>query len=201
MKQDKKLKNIYLVGPSRCGKTSTASFLQNEYGYNHIIMDAIIETMSEVAPHLGIRHGNLESKEFKDFLASYSRNLFKYTKPNIIDLETLSPQFGKTLIDESESTIIYMGYPNISAEEKLKQMRQYDTKFDWTRNLSDSELLDLLNTHIETSKKVQCEATQYGFEFIDTSFHREEIIKKRINEIVKSGALDRNNKSYEKYYR
>lgn len=46
----KGLKNIFLIGPSRCGKTTTATFLQEQYGYTHIIMDAVIETMNEVAP-------------------------------------------------------------------------------------------------------------------------------------------------------
>ena len=63
-----KFKNIFLVGPSRCGKTTTASYLQREYGYTHIIMDAVIETLSEVMPNLEIRHGNLESEEFRNFL-------------------------------------------------------------------------------------------------------------------------------------
>ena len=106
----KGLKNIFLIGPSRCGKTTTASILQNEYGYTHIIMDAVIETMNEVAPELGIRHGNLESAEFKSFLQSYCKNLFKYTKHNIIDLEVLSPEFAKEMLDSDESTAIYMGY-------------------------------------------------------------------------------------------
>ena len=114
------LKNIYLVGPSRCGKTTTATMLQQEYGYTHIIMDAVIETMSEVAPQLGIRHGNLESEEFRNFLKSYSKNLFKYTKHNIIDLEVLDPSFAKEMIDENESIVIYMGYPSITPEEKLQ---------------------------------------------------------------------------------
>lgn len=201
MEDKRNLKNIYLVGPSRCGKTTTASMLGKKLGYTHIIMDAVIETMSEVAPELGIRHGNLESESFRNFLISYSKNLFKYTKHNVIDLEKLSPDVAKQIIDEDESIVIYMGYPQVTPDEKLQQIREYDTLFDWTRNLSDEELIEILSAHIKTSKKLQEEAEKYGFPFIDTSFDRDANIIQRIDEIEKSGILDRTGKSYEKYYR
>ena len=179
----KKLKNIYLVGPSRCGKTAAAMQLQEKYGYTHIIMDAVIETMSEIAPQLGIQHGNLDSEVFRNFLRLYSTNLFKYTRQNVIDVEVLEPSFARTMINDDESTVIYMGYPSITPQEKLKQIREYDGEFDWTRNLSDEELSELLSKCIETSKKLQEEAKKYGFEFIDTSFNREEVVSESIEEM------------------
>lgn len=197
----KNLKNIYLVGPSRCGKTTMGIVLQEKYGYTHIIMDAVIETMSEIAPQLEIKHGNLDSEGFKSFLNSYSKNLFKYTKHNIIDLEVLDPSFAKSMINADESIAIYMGYPSITPEEKMQQIRKYDSKFDWTRNLSDEELIKLLTKHIETSKRLQEEAIKYGFEFIDTSFNREKVVIESIERIMSTGKLDRTDKSYERYYR
>lgn len=197
----KKLKNIYLVGPSRCGKTTAATKLSEKYGYTHIIMDAVIETMSEIAPQLGIKHGNLDSEAFRNFLKSYSANVFKYTKHNIIDLEVLDPDFAKSMINDDESTVIYMGYPSITPEEKLKQMRQYDSEFDWTRNLSDEKLIELLRMHIETSKAIQKDAMKHGFEFIDTSFEREKVISDSIEKMINNGELDRKDESYERYYR
>lgn len=197
----KKLKNIYLVGPSRCGKTTAATRLSEKYGYTHIIMDAVIETMDEIAPQLGIRHGNLDSEEFRNFLKSYCANIFKYTKHNIIDLEVLDPVFARSNINDDESTVIYMGYPSITPEEKLKQIRKYDSDFDWTRNLSDEELINLLRMHIEKSKVIQKEALKHGFEFIDTSFNREEVISESIERMITNGTLDRAEESYERYYR
>ncbi len=195
------LKNIYLIGPSRCGKTSAASIFQEKFGYTHIIMDAIIETMSDVVPDLGIRHGNLDSEEFKRFLNAYCKNLFKYTKHNIIDLEVLPLDFFKESISEDESIVIYMGYPNITPEEKMEQVRKFDTRFDWTRNLADEELLEILKRNIEISKSLQQEANNNGCSFIDTSFNREEIINQTIEQIEQSGKLYREDKSYERYYR
>ncbi len=201
MSENIKLKNIYLVGPARSGKTLTATILQQEYGYTHIIMDAVIETLSEVAPILGIKHGALETPEFLEFLESYSRNLFKYTKHNIIDLETFNPQTANSLLNKDESTVIYLGYPNLTPQEKLEQIRKFDTEFDWTRRLSDEELLELLSKHIQTSKRLQKEAEEYGYTFIDTSFNRVAVIAQEIDKLIKSGTLNRTEKSYERYRR
>ena len=198
---NRKLKNIYLVGVSRCGKTTTASKLQERYGYTHIIMDAVIETMNDIAPQLGIKHGNLESEEFKAFLKSYSRNLFKYTKHNIIDLEVLSPEFARELINPDESVVIYMGYPSITPEEKMEQIREHDTRFDWTKTLPDEELLAMLEELIGKSKSLQEEAEKNGFIFIDTSFNRDTVIDETLDALFQSGQLDRSDDSYDIYDR
>ncbi len=199
---ENKLKNIFLIGPSRAGKTTFAKALCY-HGYNHLVMDSVIETMTECFPESGIRHGNLESPEFKRFLESYCRNTFKYGLPYIVDLEVLSPKFASELIDKEESTAIYLGYSSITAQEKLEQVRKYDTKFDWTRNLTDEELLAMFENLIQKSQATQEEAGLYGFTYIDTSFNREDKFKDFINVNLeqRSGLLSRTDKSYDKYER
>lgn len=195
-----KLKNIFLIGPSRAGKTTFAKKLC-EHGYNHLVMDAVIETMAECFPESGIRHGNLESPEFKKFLESYCRNTFKYGLPYIVDLEVLSPEFASNLLDREESTAIYLGYSSITAQEKLEQVRKYDTKFDWTRKLTDEELLAMFEDLIQKSKLIQEEAKLYGFTYIDTSYDRENKFSNFIDANLKNGLLDRTDESYKKYER
>lgn len=196
------MKNIFLVGPSRAGKTSMASKL-TAHGYNHIIMDSIIETMHECFPDLHIEHGQLHSPQFHSFLKSFCQNTFKYTKSNIIDIETLSPEFAKELIDPNESFIIYLGYPSLTSEEKVAQIREHDTKFDWTRNLSDDELKEMVEGHIQKSKTLQAEAQKFGYTFIDTSYNREETISQFIEELFgpKKFLIERDSESYDKYAR
>ena len=198
----KNLKNIFIVGPSRAGKTTLAGKLQS-LGYNHIVMDAVIETMAECFPEFGIRHGNLESDEFKTFLRSYCKNSFKYGLPYIIDLEVLAPNFAKEILDEEESTAVYLGYPSITVEEKIRQIRENDTKFDWTRNLSDEELRKTIGANIEDSKKIKIEAEKNGFTFLDASHNREAVFDNFIAENVREGSefLHRTIQSYDKYER
>ena len=196
------LKNIFLIGPSRAGKTTFAEKL-GKMGYNHVVMDAVIETMNECYPELGIRHGNLESEEFNRFLKSYCKNHFKYGLPYIIDLEVLDPKFASEIINEDESTAIYLGYPSLTPKEKLSQIRKYDTKFDWTRNEDDKSLLEMFAKHIAKSKKLQEMAPKYGYEFLDVSYDREKVFNDFIAENTRKGStfFHRTDKSYDRYER
>ena len=196
------LKNIFLIGPSRAGKTTFEKKL-GKMGYNHVVMDAVIETMNECYPELGIKHGQLETEEFKTFLTSYWKNHFKYGLPYIIDLEVLDPQFASEIINTDESTAIYLGYPRLTPEEKLIQIRKYDTKFDWTINESDNDLLEIFKTNIDKSKKLQEEAPRYGYKFLDVSYDRENVFKDFIEEYTKEGStyFHRNDESYNRYER
>lgn len=196
------LKNIFLVGPSRAGKTTLASKLR-KFGYNHIVMDAVIETMAECFPESGIRHGNLESTEFKNFLKSFCKNHFKYGLAYIIDLEVLNPDFAKELINEDESTAIYIGYPSLTPEEKLEQVRMHDTKFDWTRKLSDDELKEIFRKNIETSKRLREGVLRNGYQFLDVSYNREKIFEDFIENCKQTNneMLYRDDKSYDRYER
>lgn len=196
------LKNIFLIGPSRAGKTTFAEMLQ-KLGYNHIVMDSVIETMMECFPESGIQHGNLESEEFKRFLKSFCQNTFKYGLPYVIDLEVLSPSFAKELINEDESTVVYIGYPSLTPEEKLEQIREHDTKFDWTRNVNDQELLRTLEGNIESSKLLKQGAKENNFEFLDVSNDRDRVFHDFIEEKTNrnNGFFYRSDKSYDRYER
>lgn len=200
---NRKLKNIFIIGPSRCGKTSLASKLQ-KYGYNHIVMDAIIETMNECFPETNIKHGNLDSPEFKKFLKSFCKNNFKYGLPYIIDLEVLPTDFDREFLNEDESSIVYLGYPNISIDEKMRQIREHDTKFDWTRNITDDELKEIVNRNIQTSKKIQEDAKANNYIFLDTSYDRENVFNNFIKtylEDKENNLFDRTEESYDRYIR
>lgn len=200
-------KNILLIGPARGGKTSTARLLQEKYGYNSIMFDAIVEAIAKTPEfsQLGIKHGNLDTPLSKDFIKNLIESSFKYALPgkrhSVLDIEVLSPEYVNSFIDRNETVVIYLGYPNITPEEKLSQIRLYDTPFDWTITVEDNELLRTLQEHIQTSKELQKEAEKYGFIFIDTSFDRENVIKKKIEELENGNILIRDEKSYEKNYR
>ena len=65
----------------------------------------------------------------------------------------------------------------------------------------DEELIVTVQQQIESSKRLQKEAHIHDFEFIDTSYNRERIIAKKIEELFNSGRLYRTDSSYDKYIR
>lgn len=200
-------KNILLIGPARGGKTSTAQILQEKYGYNSIMFDAVVEAIANTPAfsQLGVKHGNLDTPLAKEFIKNLIISSFKYALPgkrhSVFDIEVLLPEYVDSFIDREETVVIYLGYPNITPEEKLSQIRTYDTPFDWTRTVENEELLKILQGHIQTSKELQKEAEKYNFIFIDTSINRESVIMEKIEELMNNHVLIRDEKSYEKNYR
>ncbi len=87
----------------------------------------------------------------------------------IIDSAHLYPEDIIQYIDLDKWDVYCLGYPNITKEEKFKQIRAYDSNKDWTHKKTDSELLDILEKLINISKELEIESKKYDIKFIDTS--------------------------------
>lgn len=196
-----RVKNVLLIGAARSGKSIFSEKMSKEMGYTHIIMDSIIETFYETFPEIGIKHDESNNPVFNKFLKSYLKNLFKYGFNNIIDMEILSPEVVSEIIDKDETEVIYFGYPSISVEDKFVQIRKHDTEFDWTINLNDIELKELIIKKIELSKQVQKEANKYDITYIDTSYNREITFDNMIKQFKYENLLNRSHESFNKYKR
>ena len=71
--------------------------------------------------------------------------------------------------------IIFVGYPNIDVDEKVKNIRKYDIN-GWTTKKSDGELKVIINKLKDISNIIKQECDKYNFTFIDTSNNFEYVI-------------------------
>ena len=74
---------------------------------------------------------------------------------------------------------------NISIDEKFKQIRQFDSIYDWTSQRDDSILKEHIKDYIEISKYLQEECKKYNLTFIDVSKDRENKLRDIANKILK----------------
>lgn len=65
--------------------------------------------------------------------------------------------------------IYYLGYPNTTKEDKLKEIRKYETEEDWTYMKSNAELLSIFDELISLSKKEKVSCEKLGIKYIDVS--------------------------------
>lgn len=160
-------------GASRAGKSVLAKRLHERFGGSWLLGDAIVSSLRDAFPSLGIsHHGNLDDIADK-FEACMKYLLWNYAYAGagyVFDTTHLFPRHVVKMRQKTgDIPVVFLGYADTRIEEKMRDIRRYDPAQDWwTADLSDSELRDHVITHIEKSKKIKEECLKFDLTYIDT---------------------------------
>ena len=179
------MKKILILGAARSGKSTLANMMAEKSGCSIISVDAFISAFQENYPETGIRHFRGNNHVIAPFIASYV-NALSYNHPELnfvvegsqINLDDAIELFSAKL------DIIVLGYPRLTAQEVVSNVRKYQKPFDYTVALSDKELFDIASRHIEYSQFLEKECKKSNLAFYDTSNHRDEILNKIIRNLT-----------------
>ncbi len=164
------MKHIIIAGASRSGKT-TLSMLMRKKGFVHYKMDSIkrgldnnfyegrISEWRDASPKMAHLIGTIINECKTDII----KNLEWY----VIDTCHLYP---KDIVKENlkDTIIIFLGFPNLTVDKKLEQIRLHDPMEQWTHMVSDEQLRINIGRDIEFSKEVEKECKELGIPFFDT---------------------------------
>lgn len=176
------MKNIVIIGAARSGKSTLAQMIHKDFGLSIVCVDSIISAFQNTFPNLNISHthGRTCKSLITPFVSEYA-NALMYNHPNerfviegyhlTLD-ENIKQLFPKRLFD-----IIVLGYPQLTPEQVLKNVRQYEGEADYTCALSDDELLSITSRHVQYSQEFQRMSQVLGLTFIDTSYNRPQVLK------------------------
>ena len=98
----------------------------------------------------------------------------------LVDMYQLMPEDYIKKISPQYCKVYFVGYPNISVEEKYEKIRKNETKWDWTRTVNESELKEKIKVYIQESQLIQNQCEKYNLPFFDFSYD----IDKSTNDIV-----------------
>lgn len=187
-------KHIILAGVPRSGKTTLSAKLAETLEYQHLAMDAILMSFDKVFPEMGILHTDCwdfteTSTKFIPFVKRMTEAQFDYKVAScdykmVLDLYHITPKDFSENIDRNLCDIYFLGYPNISVEEKFQQIRKFDTESDWTSQSADDVVLEHITKYIEISKWLERECEKYDLPFVDVSWNREKILKETAGKIL-----------------
>lgn len=167
------MKNVFIGGVARSGKSTLSKRLQKEGDYNHIPLDYFTASIKEHYPDTKITSKVVidptSSKNLALLLSNVIEVMNHQDEKFIIDSAHIYPEDIIPYLDKEKWDIYYLGYPNIHAEDKLRMIRMHDNKYDWTHKKTDEELMDILNHLIQISKKLKSDCERLGITFIDTS--------------------------------
>ena len=187
-------KHIIIAGVPTAGKTTLCSYLAQSLKYQHLTMDAIVKGLEVAFPETGVKHTDCwefipTSKQLIAFIKKISStsNYDKLPYRLAFDMYHITPQEYAENINKECCDIYFLGYPNISLEEKYQQIRKYDTIYDWTCQREENVLKKHIKDYIEISKWFQKECEKYELPFVDVSENREERLKELARKIINIG--------------
>lgn len=173
------MKNLLILGSARSGKSTFARMVHQKTGHNIVAIDALVTAFQTNFPEIGIKHQGICNKLISPFVASYVHGLLE-TNPDcrfVVEGWHMHPDSAVKLINMDLFDIVVLGYPKLTPEEAFAFVRRTEKPTDYTINMSDAHLLDLLSRHIAHSKQFQNDCSELGLNFVDTSYNRQEVLE------------------------
>ena len=167
------MKNIFIGGVAKSGKSRLSNNLCKKYGMNHIPVDYFASSFKHNFSEIGITSNVIIDKKSSELLAKFLSRFIEIVESKddeyfVIDSAHIYPVDIIKYLDPSKWDIYYLGYPNTTAEEKIKEIKKY-SKGGWTSKKSEEELLKIFDELIEISKDIEDECKSNNLIFIDTS--------------------------------
>lgn len=167
------MKNIFIAGVARSGKSTLSKKLKESGKYNYIPLDYFTSSLKHNFPEVQITSNvvidRVSSKKLALLLSRVIKIMDNSNERFIIDSAHILPQDIIEYLDRDKWDIYYFGYPSISPDDKLKLIRKYDKESDWTFKKSDEELLSILEQLINISVEIKAVCEKFNIPFIDTS--------------------------------
>jgi 2-phosphoglycerate kinase len=174
------MKNIILGGVPRSGKSLLARLLCRDLGLSHLSLDSLVSTFSRVFPGLGVTHAASNpiesSRRLSSFVLEWLRHLEYEETPFLLEGYHLLPEDLRNL-DRQRYVVAFMGYPNLKPEIKLRQTRAFVRPNDWTRDLSDEELLPIFRRYVSESRMLADACREDRLLYVDTGEAFEEALE------------------------
>lgn len=167
------MKDIFIFGCPRSGKTILATELHEKFGYSIISIDSIVSAFEKTLPEVGITHHNTDFK-FKvlpKFIVKFYSKL-KNDYPDthfVIEGWHIFPKETIKYLNLKSFIVFGIGFPNQDVLLKLKEIRDFSYENDYCKHLDDQRMIKLIENCKIQSLKIQQECKEIGIEFFDLS--------------------------------
>ena len=180
---------LYIIGgPAKSGKTTLRKTLLQEQGISGISTD-YLRAMFQENTELNITSQNSPEINYKNievFLDGFIKEFLYFSDEDfILEGDLLIEDLYEKYSNFSDKVFfVYMGYPDISLKNKVKQTREKEKVIkSWVNDVDKESLQKILSYGISKSKKLKSFCKQNNIYFINTSRNFDFHLKKFIEEI------------------
>jgi hypothetical protein len=118
-----------------------------------------------------------KSAKLWQYLKGVIMNRKHYDDDLVIEGVNFLPLFLSQFKNEAYIKMCFMGYCEIDPIQKLKDIRANPSEAEWTDELNDEQLENLVKRHQIRSKELKAECEIYGLQYFDTSVNFTEVVK------------------------
>ena len=165
------MKHVIIGGCARSGKT-TLSLKLRDKGFTHYKMDTIKRGLDDNFYEGKIKLWTEASPKFAKLIARIieeaDTDIIGGIEWYTIDTTHLYPKDIAKLYNKENTIVVFLGYPNMNAKDKVKSIRKHDPKNGWTFSKSDEFLEDSAILDIEYSIEAKKQCEENGIVFFDT---------------------------------
>lgn len=175
-------KKFLIAGVPLAWKSTLAVHVSSTYCINHIPLDSIVTAFDDIFPAIWIRDDFWLTLSwyqdlcelFTPFIQSMVEELDEQHIYWWYILEWCHRDIKKLALYKHSHTVLILGYPSVSLEEKFHLVRQTD-KTNRTNKRDDETLKQIINFRITVSKRHLTLAKDLWIPYIDTNKHYESL--------------------------
>jgi hypothetical protein len=169
---------LYMIGGApRSGKTILARRMLAEHGLPYFSIDALIASLASAEPLLGLRVSDHPLKRteaiwptLRKIVSDAARNGDEFLLEGDVLLPRQVMEFGFGHGSHSGIQACFIGYADVDPAKKLRAIRHYaEGRTDWTHELDDVRLLNLIGDLRTFSEYLRHECCHYKIPYFDGS--------------------------------
>lgn len=179
------MKHIIIAGSARSGKTTLAAMLKEKYpAYSVFHGDAMREWLITL---LGKQRASelVHSDEYAESMLFLVNSILDNAAcPYIIEWSRLYPSAVRKLNSFDQCAFVFLGHGGIAPKALMEQCRRFESKDDFTSQLSDEILCQSCIRWASADQKIFNECTELGYLYYNTANSRKLTLQKIINDFI-----------------
>jgi len=166
---------LYILGgASRSGKTLLSRRCVREKQIPYFPLDGLFGALVNGSKEFDVKYADsLMERPVK--MWPLTKELLKFflseEREYLVEGDTVLPsQINEFIAEGKDIKCCFLGYTQLTKDQKLAMVRQYHQgEKDWTKDISDEEMLRLIEEMIQFSKYLEQECMKYGIKYFDVS--------------------------------
>ena len=189
---DKKMKNIFILGQPRTGKSTIAKKLLSSGAFSILAMDEVRHAFYACGIRDIYAKGNktevedIYSTAFSEFIKSYIKS-FRYNNPDItLIIEGMEMTVQEVAKEFPEDIIVVLGIDTSDTQVffDLVRMQERTIGHAWTRNITDDELYECIERSMRFSKENEKDARKLRIMYFSCNGYRTEDYERSIIDYI-----------------